>query len=465
MTEESGSGEGMRHVRAVPPEVETLLSVRVPPESVCYLSHPAVPNYRMQLDADDQGIVQFHARARRGAQPIELELRFLSPDGQETMHTVAVSADATHGRPAGAHSGGPRPEARGQVRPALDGDPMAPSNQELVTRGYPPRPDPVRRPAQYARWLRNVSQQYSVGHRRVAHPDVTFARQDLSGERLLRNLPPVLASPTLPLPPPIAATLFNSSWDTWSGAYLTQPGMQFDHVQAEWIVPRVFGDAGAPVFSAAAKWVGLDNGGTDLFQSGTDSECFIPWPGWTLTSYWMWIETLPFGPWGAPVAVSPGDEVSVTIFVADQNGTTWFGENGGLTPADNSVWFMLYNETQHGSYWGTLPTAPQSEGGLSSTGYTGSTAEFILERPSYNNSPVPLANFLITEMDDCWYGDSLYENDLFPLGANGSTPWDGNLQYINMVNNGNLLAIPVSVPDPDSGPTSYQIIWWWANYQ
>ena len=39
--------------------------------------------------------------------------------------------------------------------------------------------------------------------------------------------------------------------------------------------------------------------------------------------------------------------MSVDIFLADENGQTWFkdGDWGGLTPADNSVWFMLYNHS------------------------------------------------------------------------------------------------------------------------
>ena len=142
------------------------------------------------------------------------------------------------------------------------------------------------------------------------------------------------------------------------------------------------------------------------------------------------------------------------------------GENGGLTAADDNVWFMLYNESQHYSFWGALPTSPESGGGLRSTGFTGATAEFILERPTVNGSPAPLAEFLITYMDGCWYGDSEYGNDGWPLLANGSTPFEANLTYINMVDQatGNLLAIPVSIPDPTSGPESYQIVWWWVNY-
>ena len=88
MPEIPNSGEPTRHVRAVPPEVETLVPIQVPAESVCYLSHPSVSDHRLQLDADDQGMIRFHAKARSGAEHIELELRVIQGTGQETMHTV-----------------------------------------------------------------------------------------------------------------------------------------------------------------------------------------------------------------------------------------------------------------------------------------------------------------------------------------------------------------------------------------
>ena len=40
------------------PEVETLLSFKTAPGAVCTLSHDEVKDHRLQLDADDQGIVR-----------------------------------------------------------------------------------------------------------------------------------------------------------------------------------------------------------------------------------------------------------------------------------------------------------------------------------------------------------------------------------------------------------------------
>jgi len=127
---------------------------------------------------------------------------------------------------------------------------------------------------------------------------------------------------------------------------------------------------------------------------------------------------------------------------------------------------MLYNNSRRLSYWGTLPTAATTINGLSSTPFTGSTAEFIIERPLYNGSQAALATFIIATMQGCWYGDAQYGNQSFALGADGSVPFDGNLAYWNMQNSAtkDLLDMAITVPDPTS-PEGSEILWFWFNYQ
>lgn len=468
MAKKPSAEQPARVERALLPEVETLVTVQAAPNAVCFLGHEQAAGQRLQLDADEQGLVRFHARPPKNGQAIELELECAAEDGATTHHKIALRADVR-----GASAPAPAPSAHGTLRPALAGDPMALSNRELLAHGYPPRPDPASSPARYARWHRRVSRPFTqVSPTKIVHPGVTFSRPQprLHTQAQMRPaLPPQLFSPTLPLPPPFARPMFNANWNTWSGAYLTRPASQFFWIEADWSVPGVFNLPDAPPYSAAAEWIGLDNSGTDLYQSGTNSECWFFF-GWTFTNYWMWIETLPFAPWGLPnFPLSPGNSVSVDIFAADQYGMTWFkdGANGGLTPADNSVWFMIYNNTKGLSYWGTLPTAPSSAGGLRSSGFTGSTAEFIIERPTDlgSGSPYPLASFGIAGMHNCWYADALYGDTPWRLGADGSTPFDGTLTYINMQNQSNkdLLALPISLPD-GSSPGGYEILWFWVNY-
>ena len=457
------------------PEVETLLSIRTHPKATCYLYHDQFKDQRLQLDADDNGVIRFHAKAHKDWQPIDVHVEYTGENGLQHRHTLSLRGDTNHGAVISPNE--VAAPAVGNVRPALDGDPLALSNRELIRRGYPPRPDPIKSPARYARWHRNISRSYTaVTPRLERHPDVSFAHPRAVGrvEAPTLPLPPprsgLAFTPSIPIPPPMVRPIFNANWNSWSGAYLTQPINQFSYIQADWPVPGVFALPGAPVYSAAAEWIGLDNSGTDLYQSGTDSECvYFPFFDWVFTDYWMWIETLPFAPWAVPnFTVSPGDSISVDIFIADEYGTTWYqnGTWGGLTAQDNSVWFMLYNNTRGLSYWGTLPTAPQTLDGESSTGYTGTTAEFILERPFYNGSQAPLANFALAVMQGCWFGDAQYGDQPFPLGADGSSPFDGNLLYINMQNSGNgdILDIAFSAPDPTSLYGS-EILWFWTNYQ
>lgn len=214
-----------------------------------------------------------------------------------------------------------------------------------------------------------------------------------------------------------------------------------------------------------SKWVGFDNSLSDLLQAGSDSEVLYFY-GWRIESHWMWIETLPYAPWGVPeFHIQPGDRVSVHIFVADDRGTTWFQEplGGGLTSRDDSVWFMLYNMTRRLSYWGTLPTI--DPGGQYK--FTGSQVEFVLERPSDSNlNPYPLANFCITTMRNCAFADAEYggreEEPVTP--DDGSQPFVGDETYINMNSTitHNRLATAVSAQDPSSFG-GYDIFWVFSN--
>jgi len=222
--------------------------------------------------------------------------------------------------------------------------------------------------------------------------------------------------------------------------------------------------------SAVVEWVGLDNAAGDLYQAGTGAECLdILW--WNITSYFMWMEMLPWSWWVVPnFPVSPGDTLTVDIWVANQFGTTEFADgsegNDGLTRADNSVWFYLVS-SNGAVFMGTYPTAPESLGGQVSTGFTGRTAEFIIERPLINGQPVPLAFFTPTLMQSCSYGDALYGAwQLFMLGPdNGAEPFDGNLSYLRMVDSANSdeLAIPVVIPDPSEGAAANMMLLLWLN--
>ena len=145
----------------VPPERAIPVTVQVIPQSVCFFYHPEAPGRRLQLDADDQGLVRFHARALTGAEPTEFHLECRGGDGQIELYSISFSSDIRYTASMNGAELEPAATVEGEERPALEGDPMAPSNLELVSRGYPPRPDPEKAPAQFARWLKNVSRSYT----------------------------------------------------------------------------------------------------------------------------------------------------------------------------------------------------------------------------------------------------------------------------------------------------------------
>lgn len=457
--------------RRVPPELATPVTIQVTPQSVCFLYHPQTPERRIQLDADDRGIVRFHVRALNGAKPTEFHLESHAGDGRNELHTISLSSDIRYTPSMSAAELTPEPILSGKVRPALEGDPMAPSNRELVSRGYPPRPDPVKSPAPYSRWLKNVSRTFTmVSTRRVAHPEYSQTRQKHAAKG---QTPAPGRRPAGQALQDMAGSDANSNFYNWTGAYYTNPTAQFAYIAADWNVPLVFTLPTGPGFSAVVEWIGLDNAGGDLYQAGTGSECFnILF--WQITTYFMWMESLPWSWWEIPgFPISPGDQISVDIFVANQYGTTIYkdGTWGGLTSQDNSVWFYLNNATNGASFLATYPTAPETVGGQSSTGFTGLTAEFILERPTINGSYTDLALFLQPAlMTSCSYGDAQYGGfQSFPLGANnGIPPFDGQLTYINMIdpnNNNALLAFPLSIPDPNNSADALALQFFWTNYQ
>ena len=450
--------------RRVPPERATPVTVQVSPRSVCFFYHPQAPGRRLQLDADDRGLVRFHARALTGAEPTEFHLECHGNDGQIELYTISLSSDIRYTAWMSGAELEPAAMVEGEVRPALEGDPMAPSNLELVSRGYPLRPDPAKAPAQYARWLKNVSRSYTwISTRRVAHPEYGDVRRGPFEKSRLAPVP--RGEPFRQSPQTVTGWMANHTSSSWCGAYYTHPINQFAYIQADWIVPQVFDFPNSPGFSAVVEWIGLDNAKVDLYQAGTGSECFTIF-GYQITTYFMWMESLPWNWWEIPnFPVSPGDEVSVDIWVANEYGTTIYedGNFDGLTCEDNSVWFYVNNATNGASFMGTYPTAPESVYGLNSTGFSGYTAEFILERPTINGILTPLALFTPTPMASCVYGDAEDgEYNMFPLGAdNGIPPFDGQLTYLNMVdprNHNRLLVEPVAIPDPNNSADAQAIL-------
>ena len=467
---------GQMYEQVLPPDEEALVSIQLQSHAVFELFHDSDPSRKMDLYSDELGWVRFHLRIPSNANPLELNVRRTDSSGEAVAHKLKLLVDPNQWPSSGRRVR----DTQGSSAKSL----ASMTDTELVARGYPPRP-PMKARAAHTRWRRLVSQKYTA-----VNPHLVKRSKRISALKAVHDK----MSPTLPLPPPspelsraaadlIARSLprlrnfresiFNTQYNNWCGVIVTKPVNAFYTLQADWTQPTIFPAPTSIARAEASLWAGFDNSPVDLFQAGTDAVTVnfpVGFPndvfGYaTATNYYLWIEALPDGPWYVPnFPVSPGDEISVNIFVADGHGQTWFandGLGGGLTAQNDSVWFMIYNTTQGKSYWGTYPRNTLLHG------FSGSSVEFVVERPTDNDSGTldQFANFGTARLRNCWFGDAQfggrYEDKLTP--DDGSQPFDGQLTYLNMADSstGHVLATATSCNNADGGDDIFLL---WANY-
>ncbi len=384
--------------RQVPPARATLVTVQVQPHSVCYFYHPEAKQRRIQIDADNRGIVRFHARAMKGATPTEFHLE--SPQRWQggATYTIALSAEIRHKPSMSSPELVSAPIVSGEVRPPLEGDPLALSDAELVAKGYPPRPDPEKAPAQYSRWLKNVSRAFTrIDTHRVAHPDYGRSK----GNRAPDGVAASQSGNAVPMLGASGGSQANINfYNCWTGAYFTNPDRPDSHRSRQSGTRRWCSRFRAARHSR--QWwsgIGLDNRGgrvstrpapaarvlQHLFLGDhhllhVDGKRCRGAGGWCpISRYRLATRSASISGWRTSSARRSTSKVHLGR--ADATG-------------QQSVWFYLTNATNGASFMGTYQTAPESQGGLTSTGFTGRTAEFILERPTINGSYTDLAFFL-----------------------------------------------------------------------
>lgn len=177
--------------------------------------------------ADGRGIARFSgAPASWGTQ---LTLDCTSPhDGR----TASYAADLTD--PAIFTPQAPLPST---IRPALAGDPLSYTHDQLVAAGYPPRP--AREDSSYDSWLKAVSSETTI----------------------------VDPAPVARLDRFAGGTFTTSS--NWDGIVLQQPGVRYELATATMITPG-FCENSPLCFGNAVEWTGLGgfNGDRALIQDG-----------------------------------------------------------------------------------------------------------------------------------------------------------------------------------------------------
>jgi hypothetical protein len=157
-----------------------------------------------------------------------------------------------------------RPIAGSFVRPALTGDLMQPTQEELRRHHYPRRPDPVRSKKRFELWTSIVTRPFTV----VPQDSVPIPRH---------------ASPQ-------SATI-------WGGYVVESPRGSYNQAYGEWNVPRVSLPSSITQLSrstSALFWVGLDGwNGSDVVQAGIGFDLSPTSSGGYTVSRYPWTETYP----------------------------------------------------------------------------------------------------------------------------------------------------------------------------
>lgn len=352
------------------------VSVNSLPNAVCTLraQDDSGAVQTLKLFADDQGEVRFHARpSAETDNPPNLQLS-CEANGQTMDHAMDLRASAAAPAPAA------RVRPAGRTRPALTGDPTVLSQEELLSRGYPMRPDPEKMPEAYATWLRAVSTEATeIEPKSVARPGFRAG--------------------TLPVAPFRLPSTQNSS--NWSGfslyrdpyliRLLNVPSPQpYVFASGEWYVPSVAGEQG--IQDNSVLWVGLDGQGTgDVLQDGTGQDAIgVNFLGikWTMASIYAWTEFFPLDLQQLTnFKVGPGDHML---------GQIWMG-NVGSTPTISGVFGVcfLFN-LSNGSFTHVYIAPPAG------TTFTGASAEWIMERPTVNGVLPDLSDYGAAMMFNAW---------------------------------------------------------------
>jgi hypothetical protein len=232
----------------VAPNVSTPIVLKTQPDAVCDLHGEGAgeDTQTMKFYANGEGYVKVHARVREESQEVRAELDCANAQGSVTRYPLHLRASSspTSDMPS------PRsvmPAAKGsRVQPALsEAEAQQLSDDELMSRGYPPRPDS---PDAYASWLQVVTR---ASIQVDAHP---VSRSDISHHLVQAGV--------------------TDSYN-WSG-YVSNASKNrtYSSVHGEWNVPElIFCESGKSTYSAF--WIGLDGYYlSELSQEGTEQDCY-----------------------------------------------------------------------------------------------------------------------------------------------------------------------------------------------
>ncbi|MFZ0589687.1 MAG: G1 family glutamic endopeptidase, partial [Bryobacteraceae bacterium] len=391
----------------------TPLTFKVPPNALSAISFSAAPNVQCSVApangsgsgqaftvyTNDEGTATFYVTPSQASSAAQL-VATCSSGNQQTIQIQPVAGAKPLAAPAPSNAA-TNARLGYTVRPALTGDPMALSNQELVKLKYPWRPDPQKAPGAYASWLKAVSK-----------PATLIPPKTVNVEGRSHGPAQISADASTAPYGPYASP-------NWSG-YVLYAGVNqspFVFIGGEWNVPALVGaENGTSTFSELA--IGLDGEHTnDIVEAGTEQEAIVQ-DGFTYFYYYPWTQTFPQQQTQAisNLTVNPGDQFYAEVWMADVN--------GNLNPYGGYANFY-FGDSKTGQY--TYFFEPITPGTFS-----GVSAEWILERPELNDgSYSDLANYYYAVMQGTFA--EAYDGNY----ANYQMPPYGGVSYQETMYNGN----------------------------
>ena len=434
----------------VAPKTSSRISMKTLPKALCLL-HPegdSAPSNPFKLFSDDEGMIRFNVNPSEESDQVAAYAVDCTADGQSSTFELQLRANAipTSDMPAPVaeiH----KPKASDVIRPALTkAEALQLSDEEVIKREYPVRPNRQQKPDAFSAWLQIVTKPARrVNSRQVADAGVRA-----------------------------------STWEAdtnWSGFALYNapnpiPVGTYDLVEGEWYVPTVstsyYEDN---TTTSSFFWVGLDGNNaicpefcppgplgnyqqSDLWQAGTLQSVtnyhYGPWGIFsnTFSTYGAWSEFVPTQ--SAQVMpdfnVSPGDLIYSEVYVGDVA--------GGSPSLPGLIGTALIEDLTQHEYGFVFYCLGQTVNGnctnMDQIPVYGYQAEWIMERPYDNETNVysDLADF-----GEAWmyYPYALQTNGEWASynGANSQDIWMYNY------NTGDLLAVPYVWND-----TTIEYVWY-----
>jgi len=345
----------------IPANVTTPIVLKTSPGAVCDLHAEGEdgPEQSLTVYANVDGYVKFHARPLQEAEESSrVQLDCSDAKGKVTRYPVKVRAASspTADMPAPTLSEMPTPTGS-TVRPALsEQEQQTLSNEELVSRGYPERPDAVDSPDRYALWQKRVSRSITILPSQSADSGKSHHKAQAASDNVI-----------------------------WSGYVSDSSRHSYQAVSGTWHVPEVVEHySSSPTYSVF--WVGLDGyGDTDLLQAGTEQDS-VESGGTNYYVYRSWYEIVP-NEYMQYTQLNPnaGDDVMVEV---------WICCGSGNSPNVNGTYFefTITDWTQNIEIELVNPLS------LGGTVYNGNTVEWIMERPTINGSLPYFADYDYADM-------------------------------------------------------------------